>query len=310
MILAIDYRTDIPAFYSDWILNRFQEGFLYTRNPAYPKKIHKIILDKEHIESIIWTSKNYHPILTRLSEITNNFPSLFHYTITGYGKDIEPGVPSVLSTIDTYQKLSIKYGSDRVIWRYDPVFYYKEITHDWHVDNFKYIASKLNGYCDTCIINFVSLYEKTKRHMPSIICPTTEQKKALLEDFLDIIDENGYSIKLQVCGNGLDCRGLPRIHQASCIDDEAVRVLGIYPKKSATKAPWGCNCLATTACGEYNTCLHKCQYCYASSDFKKCDENFGRHDPNSPLLIGWPNPDDKIMEMKPKIINTNQPTLF
>ena len=74
MILSIDFRTDIPAFYSDWLLNRFKEGFVYFRNPAYPQTIHKIILDKQHIEGIMWCSKDYLPILHVLNQITDKFP--------------------------------------------------------------------------------------------------------------------------------------------------------------------------------------------------------------------------------------------
>ena len=99
MILSIDFRTDIPAFYNEWIVNRFKEGFLYFRNPAYPSTIHKVILDKKHIEGIIWCSKDYLPILHDLKDITDKFPSIFHYTITGYDKDIEPNVPNIEQSI-------------------------------------------------------------------------------------------------------------------------------------------------------------------------------------------------------------------
>jgi hypothetical protein len=99
MILSIDFRTDIPAFYSEWLINRFNEGYVYFRNPAYPQTIHKIILDKQHIEGIMWCSKDYLPILHDLKSITDKFPSIFHYTITGYGKDIEPNVPSLEQSI-------------------------------------------------------------------------------------------------------------------------------------------------------------------------------------------------------------------
>ena len=56
----------------------------------------------------------------------------------------------------------------------------------------------------------------------------------------------------------------------------------------------------------YRGCNHECKYCYASADFDKCDDNFTKHDPKSPLLIGWPRGDEKIIEMKPKLLNTNQ----
>lgn len=53
MILAIDFRTDIPAFYSKWVLNRFKEGFLYFRNPSYPNTLHKVIYVKKILKYYI-----------------------------------------------------------------------------------------------------------------------------------------------------------------------------------------------------------------------------------------------------------------
>ena len=82
--------------------------------------------------------------------------------------------------------------------------------------------------------------------------------------------------------------------------------MGIYPNKQTKATQWGCLCYPNTSIGEYNTCLHKCKYCYASADFDKCDKNFEIHDPKSPLLIGWPRGDEKIIEMQPKKLNTNQ----
>ena len=92
------------------------------RNPASPNVVHKVILDKDHIEGIMWCSKDYSKILSDLHEITDKFPSVFHYTITGYGNDIEPNVPNINRSIGYFRELSRQYGKDKVIWRYDPIF--------------------------------------------------------------------------------------------------------------------------------------------------------------------------------------------
>ena len=68
----IDSRTDIVQYYSRWLENRFNEGFLYVRNPAYPTKVQKIILDHEHIDAIIFTSKNYEPGLEFIKKLIKN----------------------------------------------------------------------------------------------------------------------------------------------------------------------------------------------------------------------------------------------
>ena len=302
MILSIDFRTDIPAFYGEWLMNRFEEGFVYFRNPAYPSTIHKIILDKQHIEGIMWCSKNYLPILHDLKSITDKFPSIFHYTITGYGKDIEPNVPSLEQSIYTFKELSERYGKNRVVWRYDPIFFTKEWTYNRHIQNFQYINKQLCRHAGRVVLNFVSLYEKVKRHMPDLKEVSYNDKANLIHDFVNIS-----SIPIQTCGNGLQFKDLEGVEVTGCLDEHALNLMGIYPKASKGNAvPWGCLCYPNTCIGEYNTCLHKCKYCYASADFDKCDENFAKHDPKSPLLIGWPRGDEQIIEMKPKLLNTKQ----
>lgn len=101
MILNTGARTDTVQYYSEWLLRRFQEGFVYTRNPFYPKTVIKYELSPQKIDAVLFCSKNYAPILPRLHEITDKYRTYFYYTITAYGKDVEPGVPSVDESIKT-----------------------------------------------------------------------------------------------------------------------------------------------------------------------------------------------------------------
>lgn len=304
MILSIDFRTDIPAFYSEWLINRFNEGFVMFRNPASPNMVHKIILDNKHIEGIMWCSKDYLPILHDLKNITDKFPSIFHYTITGYGKDIEPGVPNLEQSIYTFKELSQRYGKEKVIWRFDPIFYCKDFGETQTLKRFEKICKELHNYTDRVVVNFVSPYEKVKRHLHEMVTMQPLMKKILLLNMYGICQK--YDFKLQTCGNGLQFKDLQGIEVTGCLDEHALNLIGIYPKSKNKATDWGCLCYPNTSIGEYNTCLHKCKYCYASADFDKCDENFKLHDPKSPLLIGHLKPTDTIIEMKPKLLNTNQ----
>lgn len=93
MIINTGGRTDTVQYYSQWLLNRFKEGFVYTRNPLFPSKVTRYELTPDKIDCIVFCSKNYEPVLERLHEITDKFNTYFHYTITAYGTDIEPRVP-------------------------------------------------------------------------------------------------------------------------------------------------------------------------------------------------------------------------
>lgn len=93
MLINISGRTDIVNHYSEWLFKRFEEGYVYSRNSLFPNSVRKYELTPEKVDCLIFGSKNYKPILNRISEITNKFNTYFYYTITAYGKDIEPGLP-------------------------------------------------------------------------------------------------------------------------------------------------------------------------------------------------------------------------
>ena len=95
MIINTGARSDTVQHYTPWLLRRFEEGYVLARNPLFPNKVTRYELDPVVVDCVVFCSKDYRPILPRLHEITDRFNTYFFYTITAYGKDIEPGVPSV-----------------------------------------------------------------------------------------------------------------------------------------------------------------------------------------------------------------------
>ena len=88
MIINTGGRTDTVQYYTEWLLNRFAEGYVLSRNPLFPNKINRYELTPDTVDCVVFCSKNYKPILPRLHEITDCFNTYFHYTITAYGKDL------------------------------------------------------------------------------------------------------------------------------------------------------------------------------------------------------------------------------
>lgn len=84
MILNTGARTDTVQYFSAWLLKRFEEGFVYARNPLFPNKVTRYELSPEKIDAVLFCSKNYAPILPRIREITSKYRTYFHYTITAY----------------------------------------------------------------------------------------------------------------------------------------------------------------------------------------------------------------------------------
>ena len=90
MILNVSGRTDIVAFYTEWFMNRYKDGFVDVRNPFNPKMVSRI--NFKDVDAIIFCTKNPIPILDHLKEI--NKPILFHVTLTSYKNDIEKNMIS------------------------------------------------------------------------------------------------------------------------------------------------------------------------------------------------------------------------
>ena len=58
MILNTGSRTDTVQYYTEWLLKRFEQGFVYSRNPMFPNKVTKYELDPQTLDCIIFCSKN------------------------------------------------------------------------------------------------------------------------------------------------------------------------------------------------------------------------------------------------------------
>lgn len=153
---------------------------------------------------IVWcfVQKNYKPILPRLHEITDRFNTYFFYTITAYGVDLEPGVPSIQESINTLKSLSGIVGKQRLTWRYDPVLLTKKYTIDYHRETFEYMASELAPYVDRCVFSFVEMYKKVELNMAEII-PLTRENIEQLAELLGSIAKK-HQITLQICGTDED----------------------------------------------------------------------------------------------------------
>ena len=92
MIISVSRRTDIPAFYAEWFYNRLRAGYVLVRNPMNVHSVSKVALSPEVVDAFVFWTKNPLPLMKRLDELAE-YPYYFQFTLTGYGKDIEPGLP-------------------------------------------------------------------------------------------------------------------------------------------------------------------------------------------------------------------------
>jgi hypothetical protein len=157
MIISCSRRTDIPAFYGDWFMNRICEEFVLVRNPLNANQVRRISLLPSDIDCIVFWTKDPAPMIDRFN-LLQDYSYYFQFTLTPYDKDIEPNLPAKTKIIDTFLGLSDKIGAHRIIWRYDQILLSKRISLGYHVDHFGNMSRRLSGYTEKCIISFVDMY--------------------------------------------------------------------------------------------------------------------------------------------------------
>lgn len=285
MMINTGGRTDTVQYYTDWLMKRFEEGYVLSRNPLFPNKVTRYELTPEMVDCVVFCSKNYAPILPHIDKIADRFPIYCHYTITAYGKDIEPGVPSIEQSIDTLLELSRTIGKEKIAWRYDPVLLTTEYTIERHLETFEQMASRLSGHVDRCIFSFVEMYKKLEYNMSEIIPFTTADMERLAEGLGGIAKR--YDLTIQTCGTngdysryGIKASGCMTLDILGTANQLAFRNL----KHKGMRQ--GCHCIESRDIGAYDTCLNGCKYCYANKNPDIAVQNHKLHDKNSPLLLG------------------------
>jgi hypothetical protein len=295
MILNTGGRTDTVQYYSDWLLKRFEEGYVLSRNPLFPNKVTRYEITPDNVDCVVFCSKNYKPILPNISDIAKKFNIYCHYTITAYGKDIEPGVPSIDKSVETLIKLSEIVGKEKIAWRYDPVLLTQKYTVRLHLETFEYIAKQLAPYIDRCIFSFVEMYKKLEVNMPELIPLSTDDMDELGRGLGAIAAR--YGVHIQTCGTNGDYTSYG-IHTSGCMTlDILGKANGVEFRNLKHKGMRaGCHCIESRDIGAYDTCMNGCKYCYANKTPQKAFENYKLHDPNSPLLLGHLKPDDTVQQ--------------
>lgn len=296
MIINTGQRTDIPAFYADWLANRLREGFVLVRNPYNPKSVTRYRLTPDVVDCIGFCTKNPEPML-KYMELLKPFHQFWYVTITPYGKEIEPHVPNKLKVLENFRRVAEIVGADCMGWRYDPVFISDAYPVERHIRAFEYMAKALSGSTNTAVISFIDLYEKTKRNFPEVRPVRAEDCLTLGKAFVEIGKRYGMTIRPCAEGNalaqfGADCGGCMTIPMYEQAIGQRLKV----PRQAPARKE--CACYLGADIGAYNTCGHLCRYCYANYDTKTVRQNMLKHDPASPMLIGHLMQGDVVHEAK------------
>ena len=316
MIISASRRTDIPAFYSEWFMNRLKAGYLLTRNPFNKNQVKRVSLLSSDIEAIVFWTRNADKLVPKLSELDSmGYAYYFQYTITGYPRPLEKSVPNPLSAIETFKKLSDFLGPNRVLWRYDPILVSSLTDIDEHKRLFEKIAGLLHGRTKRVTISFADFYKKTERNLKAVegleFTDITTVPLALwnLAQFMADV-ASAHEFEIQTCSERIDLSNCGITH-GKCIDDRLLKdEFGIYASgQKDNNQREECGCVKSVDIGDYNTCLHGCSYCYATHNRELAAKNSSHHDSESPFLIG-PAPENGVDAEKSQPFAEKQPLLF
>ena len=299
MIVNVGGRTDIVNYFSDWLINRLNDGYVYSRNPLFENNVSKISLKPEDVDCLMFCSKNYKPIMKHMKYINEKYRIICHYTITAYGKDIEPNVPSIDESIKNLIELSEIVGKEKVLWRYDPILLTDKYTVQKHIEIFEYMAKKIFPYVQRCIFSFVEMYKKLDYNMPEIIQFTDDDKKEILLNIGKTSKK--YNLYVQTCGTDSNYEEFG-IHKSGCTTPEILEIANNVKYKNIKGKGMRkeCHCLQSRDIGAYDTCINGCKYCYANKRPEFAVKNIKLHNKNSSILIGDLKDTDKIIIAKPE----------
>jgi len=308
MILNTGMRTDIPAFYSEWVMNRIRAGYVLVRNPYNPAQITRYEISPDVVDCIAFCTKNPAPMLAHLPEL-RGYHQYWFVTITPYGREIEPNVPPKETVMQDLIRLSAAVGIHCVGWRYAPILIDGTYTVERHIRDFSAMCGTLAGALQVCVISFLDLYEKVRRNFPEARAVSQQERRRIGKAFAEIGRQHGITVKAcaegeELAAYGIDCGG--------CMTKETFETaigsrLMIPGRKSQRPV---CGCVLGTDIGAYDTCGHLCRYCYANSDRENVRRNMQQHDPESPLLTGTLRGDETIRRADQSSWIDGQLTLF
>jgi hypothetical protein len=296
MIISASYKTDIPTFYGEWFMNRLQAGYCKMVNP-YGRQIYRVELTPETVDGFVFWTKNIGPFLKYLPGIqARGYPFIVQHSINGYPSQLESRVINYTHTIEYMKTLAGTYGSDVVVWRYDPIIISSLTPIDWHLRNFERLATALEGTTDEVVVSFAQIYKKTRRNMDIAAkeadfdwsrheSMTDDDVRNLVAALAQIAATRG--MRLRICSQkAYLVPGI--IEEARCVDADRLEKVSwrAIPGKARQKGNRKeCGCFASRDIGEYDTCPHGCAYCYAVQHRDLALDRYKAHDPTGEFLF-------------------------
>ncbi len=289
-VISASRRTDIPAFYSRWFMNRVRAGYCHWLNP-FGGQVQRVSLAPNDVLAVVFWTRSFRPLLPHVPELRERgLPCYVHTSLTGYPRELETHNPPLDAAVASFRETAAAIGSQFVHWRYDPIVISARTPAAYHIEQFDRISERLAGSTSRCYFSFVDRYGKTERglarvereHGLGLVDPTRDEQRALVHRLRDIAARRGITL-YACCESGLVGDG---IKESRCIDLDTVKLLrrgrDLTLKRAPTRA--ACGCVEAVDIGAYDLCLFGCAYCYATNSRAAAERRHREHDPEDSLL--------------------------
>jgi DNA repair photolyase len=320
VIVSASRSTDIPGFYADWFLHRLKVGYSAWTNPFNGLRSY---IAYNNTRLIVFWSKNPKALLKEngcldyLAERGIN--CYIQYTLNDYvAEKLERGVPALQERIDTFKRLVDRLGFGKVIWRFDPMILTDTIGVDDLLIKAQNIGDQLKGYTEKMVFSYADIrtYRKVQANLTKNCVNFREFEEedmhAIARGLSELNSSWGYT--LATCGEKIALEPYGIAHNR-CVDDDLMikyfsddkllmNFLGVEivrgdlfnpqakiikrkdNKDKGQRAFYGC--IVSKDIGEYNTCPHLCEYCYANTSKDAAVRNCQQHklNPFAETIIG------------------------
>jgi DNA repair photolyase len=315
IIISASRSTDIPTFYSDWFVSRWEAGYIKWTNPFNGQPLY---VSFKNARLVVFWTKNPRPMFKHLDYLDKNIPNYyFQFSLNDYDKEkYEAKVPSVESRIRTFKELSNRLSKKRVVWRYDPLILTKDIDVNELLRRVKNIGNQIHEFTEKLVFSFVDIdiYRKVENNLKKEEVPYIEWTTQNMEEFAKGISQinKDWGLQLGTCSEKIDLDKYGIVHN-KCIDDDLMidlfshdsqlmDFLGVEIKQADLFSDGkiiktrklkdkgqreDCGCIMAKDIGQYNTCPHECNYCYANASKEIAKKNYKRYleNPSSESII-------------------------
>lgn len=287
-VISASKRTDIPAFYLRWLIERLDAGYVDVPNPFFRNAARpptqRVSLLPEAVGWIVFWSKNYGVFLRHTARFAP-YRLYFQFTINPASALLEPDVPGEAVALRQAEALARRYGGERIAWRYDPlVFWWQGGTAYSNCDPafFARMCAALAPLgVRRCFISIADHYRDFRRRVAAqrpdmtLLDPPAEQITAIGRELHAIAAAHG--IALVSCaepafaaagiGRGACVDGalLNALARSEVADAAPTRVSLARASDQAAPGREACGCTRMIDIGSYRQqCGYACLYCYAS----------------------------------------------